>query len=306
MIYHAPERQPDDPVAIDLMHTDRPQVIASHLLLGDSPAIVDPGPASTIPALEAGLAEVGLNLGAVQVILLTHIHLDHAGATGTLVARFPHMRVYVHRRGSRHLFDPSKLIHSATRLYGDAMERLWGEIRPVPADHVTLLDGGETFAVGRRTIRAYDTPGHAHHHLLYFDETSRGAFVGDTVGVRMPGSRYIRPATPPPDIDMVAWDQSLDLIKQLDPRILLLTHFGPVYATADHLARYQPILHRWSEQVRRGLASGADEPTQIAELQTLADADYREFVEQWQYEQTSPVNANWHGLARYWRKQLAH
>jgi len=153
---------------IDDLHLSRPQVIGSYVLLGDEPAIVDPGPASTIDTLEAGLATHGLALSDLRAILLTHIHLDHAGATGTLVARCPHLRVYVHERGAPHMVAPEKLLVSATRLYGDAMRFLWGDILPVPAQQITPLQGGETLHLGGRAIQVYHAPRHATHPVVYF------------------------------------------------------------------------------------------------------------------------------------------
>ncbi len=144
---------PADARLIDLLHLGRPHVIGTYLLLGDQPALIDPGPASTLDTIEAGLAMHGLALADIQTILLTHIHLDHAGATGTLLRRYPHIRVYVHMRGAPHLVAPEKLIHSATRLYGDAMQRLWGPIRPVPEQAINVLSGGETLRIGGAAVR---------------------------------------------------------------------------------------------------------------------------------------------------------
>ncbi|MEO7909451.1 MAG: MBL fold metallo-hydrolase, partial [Roseiflexaceae bacterium] len=261
---------PADTRLIDLQHLGRPHVIGTYLLLGDQPALIDPGPASTLATMEAGLAAHGLVLGDIQTILLTHIHLDHAGATGTLLRRYPHLRVYVHARGAPHLIAPEKLIHSATRLYGDAMQRLWGSILPVPEQAINVLSGGETLSIGGRALQVYDAPGHASHHVIYFDQSSGAAWVGDTGGVCRPGATVARPATPPPDIDIEAWGRSLDMLRALDPGALLLTHFGPAYQPAEYIEDYRATLLRWAEIVRAGLASGADEATQIAQLNQLA------------------------------------
>mgnify|MGYP000878744771 CR=1 FL=1 len=230
---------PADVALIDDMHLGQPHVIATYLLRGDAPAIVDPGPASTIDTLAAGLAAEGLRFEDLHAILLTHIHLDHAGATGVLLRRFPHLRVYVHARGAPHLADPSKLIVSATRLYGDAMERLWGEIVPVPAQAMTTLSGGEELQLAGRRLRVFDAPGHASHHVVYFDQASGAVWMGDNGGVCMPGLPVPRPATPPPDIDIDAWLRTLDTVGALGPRSLLLTHFGPTYEPAAYLADYR-------------------------------------------------------------------
>jgi glyoxylase-like metal-dependent hydrolase (beta-lactamase superfamily II) len=297
---------PADAQLIDLLHLGQPNVIGAYLLLGDQPALIDPGPASTIDTIEAGLTAHGLALADIQAILLTHIHLDHAGATGTLLRRYPHIQVYVHTRGAPHMIAPEKLIHSATRLYGDAMQRLWGPILPVPEQAINVLSGGETLHIGGRALQVYDTPGHATHHVIYFDERSGAAWIGDTGGVCRPSASVARPATPPPDIDIEAWQRSLDLLRALNPSVLLLTHFGPAYQPSVYIEDYRAMLLHWADIVRNGLSSGADEASQIAQLSQLAqtslgpatsDEDAR------LYELASSTALSWHGLARYWRKR---
>ncbi len=297
---------PDDLRVIDNRHLGHSRIIATHLLLGDEPALVDPGPASTIPNLEAGLTEHGLSMHDVQVLLLTHIHLDHAGATGPLVTRYPHLRVYVHRRGAPHLIAPQKLIDSASRLYGEALERLWGEIRPVPEDAITVLAGGEVLRIGNRSIRVYDAPGHAPHHVIYLDENTGAACVGDTAGVRIPECAVVQPATPPPDVDLESWQRTLDMLRDLRPSMLLLTHFGPSGDAEAHIEIFRANLLHWAEEVRQGLNGDSSDSEQIAHLKALAQnacsslspAD-REY-----YARASSVEASWHGLARYWRKRV--
>ena len=191
---------------IDVMHLGRPHVIGCWELDG---ALVDPGPESS---LETVLGELGEE--PPRAVVLTHIHLDHAAATGAIVRRWPETPVYVHERGAPHLIDPSRLLASAERLYGDAMERLWGEIVPVPEANVTALAGGER-VLGMRV--AY-TPGHASHHVCYLHEESGTAFVGDVAAVRIPGSNLVVPPTPPPDIDIEAWLESIDAGRGMGPR----------------------------------------------------------------------------------------
>ena len=291
---------------IDALHLGRPHVIGTYLLLGDEPALVDPGPTSCLPAVEAGLAAHGLALGDLRAILLTHIHLDHAGASGVIVARNPRVRVYAHERGAPHLLDPSRLIGSATQLYGDLMDRLWGEARPIPQAAITTLAGGETLRVGPHTVRVYDAPGHAKHHVVYHEEGSGAAFVGDNAGVRLPALPFARPATPPPDVDLEAWGRTLDLLESLEPRYLCLTHFGAYPDAAAHLRDYRARLLRWAELVRAGLAGGASEAEQVAALEALAagetaglSAEERAALRQ----QTGDLALSWRGLARYWRKR---
>ena len=171
---------------IDLQFRGSPRVIATALLDGPGGlTLIDPGPTSCLPALEAGLRGRGLTLRDVRTLLLTHIHLDHAGATGTILERVPNIRVYVHERGAPHMIDPAKLLASATRLHGDRMEALWGAFQPVPASQITALAGGERLDMGGTSIRVAYTPGHAKHHVSYLDERSGMAYVGDTGGVHV-------------------------------------------------------------------------------------------------------------------------
>jgi len=185
---------------IDVMHLGRPHVIGCWEVDG---VLVDPGPESSLRTVLDALGDE-----QPRAVLLTHIHLDHAAATGALVRRWPDLEVYVHERGAPHLIDPSKLLASAERLYGDDMQRLWGEILPVPEANVRALGGGET-VLGMRV--AY-TPGHASHHVCYLQEESGTAFVGDVAACRIPPSQLVMPPTPPPDIDVPTWEGSLDVI----------------------------------------------------------------------------------------------
>jgi glyoxylase-like metal-dependent hydrolase (beta-lactamase superfamily II) len=228
-----------DPELIDLLHLGRPRVIGAWLL---GEVIVDPGPASCLPVLLDVLGE-----RTPRVLALTHIHLDHAGAAGSLVRRYPDLEVWVHERGARHLVDPSRLLDSATRLYGEDMERLWGEVLPVPAERLRVLHGGEQ--LGPFSV-AY-TPGHASHHVSYLHEPSGRAFTGDVAGVRIDGGRVLAP-TPPPDIDLQAWRASLDLLEDWGPRSLAVTHFGTYEDVTGQIAALREHLdevERWAEQL---------------------------------------------------------
>lgn len=297
---------PEAILTLDAYHMGRAHVVASYLLLGDEPALVDPGPAGTLPNIEAALAQHDLRFTDLRYILLTHIHMDHAGATGLILERNPAIRVYVHERGAPHLVDPSRLIKSAAQLWGDQLERLWGRTIPVPAAAITSLVGGEQVQLGRRLLRAYDAPGHARHHLVWYDELSGAAFVGDNAGVRLPMVRFTRPATPPPEVDLEAWLHTLDLITSLQPTWLMLTHFG-AHADVDfHLADFRARLLRWSELVRAGLATGATETEQIATLQAEAEAESARLSAAEQAalnQQSGDVSLSWRGLARYWLKR---
>lgn len=275
------------------MHLGRPHVIGCWEVDG---ALVDPGPQSSMETLLAAL-----DGERPRAILLTHIHLDHAAATGALVRLWPELEVYVHERGAPHLVDPGRLLASAERLYGDQMERLWGEIVPVPEANVRPLAGGER-ALGMRV--AY-TPGHASHHVAYLHEGSGTAFTGDVAACRIPPSNLILPPTPPPDIDVEAWEASLDEIAAWAPQRLALTHFGaieddvPAYieAVRERLRAEAELVRRMDEgtysadlerRIRRALAGeGIGEETAAELLQAV------------------PVAYQWSGLDRYWRKREA-
>ena len=206
-------------IPLDLSWAGHPRSIAAALLrCGDFLALVDPGPSSTIPDLREQLRVHGLHIGDLDALLLTHIHLDHAGATGSLVRENPHLQVYVHSRGAPHMVDPCKLLASARRLYGDTMQRLYGEFVPVPQSNLRILEGGETLSCGSRELLVLYTPGHAAHHVTYFDDSEGIAFVGDTAGIAIDGHPYILPATPPPDINLELWNTSLDAIAARDHR----------------------------------------------------------------------------------------
>jgi glyoxylase-like metal-dependent hydrolase (beta-lactamase superfamily II) len=276
---------------IDVMHLGRPHVIGCWEVDG---VLIDPGPESSLPNLIEAL-------GGEQprAVLLTHIHLDHAAATGAMVERWPDLEVYVHERGAPHLIDPSRLLGSASRLYGDKLEYLWGRILPVPAENVTILSGGET-VLGMRV--AY-TPGHASHHVCYLHEQSGTAFVGDVAACRIPPSKLVMPPTPPPDIDIERWIESIDLVESWDPSRLALTHFGPIEEPAEHLAIVRARLREEAD-----LAERQPEEEYEADLQRRIRAqlaaegiDGEETVAE--LLQAVPSAYQWGGLDRYWRKK---
>lgn len=268
---------------IDVKHLGNEHVIGCWELDG---VLVDPGPESSLETLIAELD------AEPRAVLLTHIHLDHAGGTGALVRRWPELPVYVHERGARHLIDPTKLVASAERLYGDDMERLWGEVVPVPERNVTALRGGEE-VLGLSV--AY-TPGHASHHVSYFDRTSGRAFVGDTACVRIPPGNFVLPPTPPPDIDIELWNASLDTIERWAPESLGLTHFGAVEDAEAHLALAR---ERLAEQAERALAMDAEEFESALreDIAGQSDGDAEAML------QAVPPEQQWLGLRRYWERK---
>ncbi len=292
---------------IDLEYLGYPEAIASCLLEGDGAlALVDPGPASCLKTLKAKLAQRGLKLADLSALLLTHIHLDHAGASGVLVRENPRLRVYVHERGAPHMADPSKLLASAGRLYGDQMERLWGEVAPVPTQNLHTLSGGEKLSVGARTLKVAYTPGHAIHHVSYFDEATGIAFVGDTGGLRYPNFTTVLPLTPPPDIDLEAWQESWRKLRAWQPERLFPTHFGPATDVEAHLAQLEERTHRWAEIVRATLAQDGSDADRAARFLQLVESELRRELPAAAVRRhlvgTAPEQC-WYGLARYWRKR---
>ena len=276
--------------AIDVEHLGRPHVIACWEVEG---ALIDPGPESSLPTL---LAKIGEE--QPRAILLTHIHLDHAAATGAMVRRWPELEVYVHERGAPHLIDPSKLLASAGRLYGDDMERLWGTILPVPEENVTVLSGGET-VLGMKV--AY-TPGHASHHVCYFHEDSGTAFAGDVAACRIPPSTLVMPPTPPPDIDLELWQRSIDVLEGWGPERLALTHFGPIETPAEHLAIVRERLVEEAELARKLPEYEYEGDLQHRIRARLAAEGHGEDTVE-ELLQAVPTAYQWSGLDRYWRKR---
>jgi glyoxylase-like metal-dependent hydrolase (beta-lactamase superfamily II) len=276
---------------IDVMHLGRPHVIGCWEVDG---ALVDPGPESSLSTVLEAIGDE-----APRAVVLTHIHLDHAAATGALVERWPELEVYVHERGAPHLIDPSKLLASAERLYGDRLEYLWGRILPVPEANVRVLSGGET-VLGMRV--AY-TPGHASHHVCYLHEESGTAFVGDVAACQIPPSKLIMPPTPPPDIDVEVWEQSLDHVEGWQPERLALTHFGPIEDDVPaHLDAVRARLRQEAELVRQMSSEDYDADLQHRIREQLsAEGQDEETVAE--LLQAVPTAYQWGGLDRYWRKK---
>jgi glyoxylase-like metal-dependent hydrolase (beta-lactamase superfamily II) len=295
----------------DLNYQGVPKVIATAVIDGPGGlALVDPGPGVTLPAVRAALASRGAGLADVTALLLTHIHLDHAGATGSIVRENPRVAVYVHERGARHMIDPARLLDSATRLYGaDAMGRLWGEFLPTPAESVRALTGGERLEVAGRALDVAYTPGHASHHVTYFDASSGVAFTGDTAGGRIGDSTYVMPPTPPPDIDLDLWRASAATILAWEPSTLFLTHFGPSpTAPREHLGELLERLQRTADIARRALAQGDDEAAQASHFRDEMRRELRQHMPEAEaiaYELAIPFDHCFLGLARYWKKRTA-
>jgi len=286
-----------DPRQIDVHQRGRERVISAWDLGG---AIADPGPESRIETLLEGLSE------EPRALLLTHIHLDHAGAAGALVERFRDLEVYVHSRGAPHLADPSRLLASAQRIYGEEMATLWGRFVAVPERNLRVVDGGETIAVAGRELDVEYTPGHASHHVVYFDRSDGTAFVGDVAGVRIPPSDFVRPPTPPPDIDVERWLESIDLVAGRRPARLALTHFGMVDDPQPHLEQTAQRLREQAALVRTLLDEHGDTDAAVTAFVAEVDRRTREAAgaeTAGVFEVGAPVEQLWQGLRRYWVKR---
>jgi glyoxylase-like metal-dependent hydrolase (beta-lactamase superfamily II) len=270
---------------IDVMHLGRPHVIGAWVV-GD--VVIDPGPTSCLDTLLEGLGGE-----RPRALLLTHIHLDHAGASGSLVERWPDLEVYVHERGARHMISPERLMESARMLYGDDMDRLWGEMLPVPEENLRVLEGGEALLDGAFEV-AY-TPGHASHHVSFLHEGT--AFVGDVGGVRIAGTPLTIPPSPPPDIDVEKWHDSIELIRAWKPRRLVMTHFGAGEDVESQLSELSARLDEWAGRARE---EGLDSFVAAVRSEIAGQVDAETAAA---YEQAAPPEQLYAGLERYWRKR---
>jgi glyoxylase-like metal-dependent hydrolase (beta-lactamase superfamily II) len=280
------------PAPLDLFHQGDERVIGVYLLeTEDGPALFDCGPTTCVPALKRALAEEGLVLADLRHLLLSHIHLDHAGAAGVLVREHPGLQVHVSEIGAPHLIDPAKLERSARRLYGDEFDSLWGELALVPEQNVHVV-GGRMLG-----LDCFPSPGHASHHVCYMGEDGT-LYAGDAAGVRIMPGRFVMPVSPPPDIDLEAWEHTIDELERRGPDRLALIHFGVVDSPRDHLRRLRRELRVWAQRVRQGMTEEEFAEAARADLaEDEEDAPY--------YERAAPFWQSYAGLKRYWDKQLA-
>lgn len=298
---------------VDILHLGHRKAIGTGVLESEAGlGVVDPGPEARLGSLETRLDELGHSLDDVRAVLLTHIHLDHATAAGAIVRRVPEARVYVHPRGAVHMIDPERLLASARRIYGDEMRHLWGEFVPVPAGSVVEVDEGDMIELGERRLDVAYVPGHAKHHVAYFDPETRTAWVGDVGGIRIPPGLPV-PVTPPPDIDVEAWNDSIDRVLAWRPARIVPTHFGPSDDPEAHFAELRRGLGAWAEEVRRSLdgedPDAADAARDAGRARAFAEwleADLRTRMPD---ESVDAIKSafgfedSWWGLARYWRKR---
>jgi glyoxylase-like metal-dependent hydrolase (beta-lactamase superfamily II) len=267
---------------LDLDFRDREGLVAAYLLPEpEGWALVETGPTSCRDALLRAVAAAGVAPEEVRDILVTHIHLDHAGGLGTAAAGFPHARLYAHESGVAHLVDPTRLVASARRVWGEASDRLWGPVAPSPPSRLQALRGGEALPLRGGELRVLATPGHARHHLSFFDTALRAVLAGDSAGVRLERADRIRPAVPPPDLDLEQLFASLDVMHRTEPRVVLLSHFGPTPGGAEDLLAYRSVVERWRD-VALAAARERPEPeyvaTRLAELDAAGPDDLASLV----------------------------
>jgi glyoxylase-like metal-dependent hydrolase (beta-lactamase superfamily II) len=271
---------------VDLKHLGNERTIAAYVVdTDDGPALFDCGPATCVDALKAGLAEHGLQLTDVRHLLLSHIHLDHAGAAGTLVREHPALQVHVSSIGAPHLVDPSRLERSARRLYGDSFDTLWGELAPVPEANIHVVGD---LVLG---LECFPTPGHASHHVCYFDRDGT-LYAGDAAGVRIQPGRFVMPPTPPPEFDLDVWQQTLELIERRDPARLALIHWGVATDVRRHLADLRLELYEWADTIRGG--AELEEFVEYVKLE-LRDAG----EDTGHYDLAMPLWQSYQGLKRW-------
>lgn len=293
---------------IDLQFQGRPQVIASYLFYdGKQAALIETGPASTVDNLLEGVQAAGVPLEALRQLIVTHIHLDHSGGAGVIARRLPWVQVYVHPVGAPHLTDPSKLLASATRLYGDTLrvESLWGTTVPVPPENLVIANDGDEITIPGSTLRAFDTPGHARHHHAYLDATSGLLFTGDVGGVRMPGVRYVRPPTPPPELDIDAWVARIAKLRALKATGLCLTHFGLFRGNLDwHWSDLEKRLVNWGQLVREDVERGAGDNEILERVKSEAATEFQKLgVDPGAYDVAVSYESLVSGYVRYWKKK---
>ncbi len=293
---------------IDHHFQETPGLIASYLLAGgDDLTLIETGTTPTSETLLEGVRAAGFDPERITQLVVTHIHLDHAGSSGVLLQRLPRARLFVHRVGAPHLIDPSKLLKSAARIYGDDMDRLWGDVLPVPAERVVILDDGDTILAGNRTLQALDSPGHASHEMAFYDPMSGVLFTGDIAGVRLGNAPYVRPPTPPPEFDPERWQASLARLRSLRPRRLYLTHFGAYDEPEWHFDDLLGRMADWTGWSEARLVEGADTTLVAADLATWADDELADRTGRTDlalpFELISNYQMSVDGLARYFRKR---
>jgi len=295
-------------VPIDTKMVGRDMVTSAYLLRGDEPALVETGPSTSGGAVTDGLAKLGIGPADLAHVVVTHIHLDHAGGVGILAGRYPSAIIWVHERGAPHLIDPARLVASTARTYGEEIaRRYFGDVEPAPPDRIRSVEDGDVIALGTRSLEVLYTPGHASHHVALIDSETGGVFVGDAIGVHLPDVKVLRPATPPPEFDVEVAVASIERIRERARSVLFLSHYGEV-PEVDAMCDLAIVRIRgWADDVGSALRSSED-LDEIARLlekrgtaETLEDAGSGTDMER--YDMLSSYRVNAAGLIRYWRKR---
>lgn len=302
----------DGITAIDTGMAGERELNAVYLFDGEEPCLVEAGPEADGPVVRAALAHLGIGAGDLAHVLVTHIHMDHAGGVGALLQAYPRATVWVHERGAPHLADPSRLVASTVRTYGEErMRRLYGGMQPCPADRIRSVRDGDTLPLGGRTFRVLHTPGHASHHIALLEEGSGAMCTGEAIGSYLPWADVYRPALPPPEVEVEQALDSIAAIAAAGPSALLTSHFGTTPKVPEALDRSAEAIHRWSERVRAYLLGtpDADEDALAADLGALAAEEFARDAgrplgpELERYDPLGSIRMNAQGLARYWRRR---
>ncbi|MEU3167320.1 MBL fold metallo-hydrolase [Streptosporangium sp. NPDC006930] len=248
-----------DVYEIDTRMAGYSSITAGYLILGDRPCLVETGTSTSAPVVRDALTSLGVGPGDLATVVVTHIHLDHAGGVGDIAGFYPNAEIVVHEKGARHLADPSRLMASARMVWGDKLDTLFGELSPTEASRIRALDDTDTIDLGNgRTLNSHYSPGHAKHHVGLIDSGTGDLYVGDAAGVYLPETGDLRPATPPPDFDLRTALDSIALFKALGPQRLLFSHYGPVTDVEEILGRSAEELRVWVDLTRQAHTEGMD------------------------------------------------
>jgi len=291
---------------IDTRMAGKPTVTSAYLLHDEEPALVETGPTTSIKAVAVGLESLGLGAEDLAHIVVTHIHLDHAGGVGRLARRFPKATIWVHDRGAPHLADPAKLVASATLVYGEErLRKLFGPVDPSPPDRIRAVGEGDAIRLRGRSLEVLYTPGHASHHVALVDSLSGALFTGDALGIHLPDDRVLRPATPPPDIDVELGLESIERIRKRARSVLLFSHFGPVSEVEELCSIAAGRLRKWADIVREAMreTEDLDRIAEILDRGTASEFEGVTSADQSRYDILSDMRMNAAGLARYWKRQ---
>lgn len=297
-------------IGVDTGMVGQRELNAVYILTGSEPTLVEAGPGADLPVVTEALGRAGLAPRDLAHVVVTHIHVDHAGATGALTQRYPQATVWVHERGAPHLVDPTRLVASTARTYGEErMRAFYGETLPVAPDRIRTVVDGDEIRLGDRSLSVLHTPGHASHHVALHDSASGAVFTGEAIGSHLPWADAYRPALPPPEVDVEQALASIERIRSVAPTALLTSHFGPVTDAEEGCRRGAERIRSWAEAVRRVLE---EDPDADADLVTsvLTDQASEEFladagapIDLARYDALGSIRMNATGLSRYWRKR---